>query len=287
MPTEFCPQCATPRTGSFRYCRSCKFDYDTSAAPTTPAWPSPPPPLTPPPPPIASAWASPAALSAAPAGRSRAERIVIALIILVVIGGAGYLYLRSQVSGILSEVGAAVGSPRLSATPRPTMAAVIVETSAPCGGDDLTAMLEALQAGLLRSDLDDHYTTLADAKADALKVPYKTLFRDAETYDGEALYLEGEVIQTLYDQPFGDYCPDLSPLLDGDATVLRVNVTKDDYGYWSDTVYVVYLGTKVRVIEDDIVAFVGQGIGLVTYESTLGGSVTIPSVLVGKLLAIR
>jgi hypothetical protein len=28
MPTEFCPRCASARTGSFRYCRNCAFDYE-------------------------------------------------------------------------------------------------------------------------------------------------------------------------------------------------------------------------------------------------------------------
>src|SRR3990172_5057684 len=32
MANEFCPQCGTARTGAFRFCRSCQFDFDTSAA---------------------------------------------------------------------------------------------------------------------------------------------------------------------------------------------------------------------------------------------------------------
>ncbi len=43
---EFCPRCGTQRTGAFRYCRSCQFDFDNTAAegapaqPTTPAQPA-------------------------------------------------------------------------------------------------------------------------------------------------------------------------------------------------------------------------------------------------------
>ena len=29
---EFCPRCGTQRTGAFRYCRSCQFDFDNTAA---------------------------------------------------------------------------------------------------------------------------------------------------------------------------------------------------------------------------------------------------------------
>jgi hypothetical protein len=36
MTIEYCPNCSTPRVGSFRYCRSCQFDFDSLAAsPTT------------------------------------------------------------------------------------------------------------------------------------------------------------------------------------------------------------------------------------------------------------
>ena len=31
MATEFCPGCRTARTGSFRYCRSCGFDFDATS----------------------------------------------------------------------------------------------------------------------------------------------------------------------------------------------------------------------------------------------------------------
>ncbi|MFZ5855109.1 MAG: hypothetical protein ACOYXS_11570 [Chloroflexota bacterium] len=37
MAAEFCPQCRTSRTGAFRYCRSCGFDYDAGEVLTRPA----------------------------------------------------------------------------------------------------------------------------------------------------------------------------------------------------------------------------------------------------------
>lgn len=38
MAAEFCPQCRTSRTGAFRYCRSCGFDFETGQ-PATPVAP--------------------------------------------------------------------------------------------------------------------------------------------------------------------------------------------------------------------------------------------------------
>ena len=39
----FCPQCGTPRVGAFRYCQSCRFDFDSApASVVAPAAPQPP-----------------------------------------------------------------------------------------------------------------------------------------------------------------------------------------------------------------------------------------------------
>ena len=46
MAVEFCPRCGTQRTGAFRYCRSCQFDFDAGPAlggPLPPPSPSVPP----------------------------------------------------------------------------------------------------------------------------------------------------------------------------------------------------------------------------------------------------
>jgi len=65
----------------------------------------------------------------------------------------------------------------------------------------------------------------------------------------------------------------------GDNIVYRINVTKSEFGY-DDTVYVTYKRGKdePRILEDDIVTFWGESKGLKSYQSTLGGQITIPQV---------
>lgn len=104
---------------------------------------------------------------------------------------------------------------------------------------------------------------------------YKELFRNSDDYLFEQIYYKGEVIQVL-----------------GDATdgwTLRVNVTKGRYGFWEDTVILYYTGTE-RFLEDDIVEFVASYTGPYTYESVMGGDITIPGFLLvqqGQLRLVR
>ncbi len=96
----------------------------------------------------------------------------------------------------------------------------------------------------------------------ATKVSYKELFRNSDKYLLEAIYFKGEVIQVL-DDGAGSY-------------TLRVNVTKGEYGWWEDTVLLLYEGDRVLV--DDLVDFVGISTGPYTYESVLGGDITVPAI---------
>lgn len=93
---------------------------------------------------------------------------------------------------------------------------------------------------------------------------YDTIARDPDEYMFTYGKYTGEVIQVIED---------------GDDYQLRVNVTKDKYGY-SDTIYVLYTlkDGESRILEDDIVTIYGINMGTVTYETVLGASVTIPCV---------
>lgn len=106
-------------------------------------------------------------------------------------------------------------------------------------------------------------------KESAQDISYEDLFRYAERHKGKRVYYRGKVIQVLESR--GDF-------------QLRVNVTSGDYGLWEDTVFLRYDDAPVRILEDDIVAFVGKMNGTVTYESVLGGEVTIPDITVLTLI---
>lgn len=168
-----------------------------------------------------------------------------------------------------------------TATPTPDPAAEEAQACSDVVGGDIEALSQNLRAVLLQGE-DAKHKTFASAKKAAKKPTFKTFFRNAETYDAETVYFKGEVVQALYDQPWGGACGEF----DGTATILRVSVTYSGYGFWKDPIYVVYLGSK-RVIEDDVVEMVGQGAGITSYESTLGGTITVPSMVVRKWMVIQ
>ncbi len=96
---------------------------------------------------------------------------------------------------------------------------------------------------------------------------YKTIFRYAEDYKGKDVKYTGKVVQVI----------------DGYiSTSYRVNVTKDKWGYYDDTIYVTFIDlddNTPRILEDDIITFYGTLSDLYTYETVMGASVTIPSVI--------
>ena len=106
--------------------------------------------------------------------------------------------------------------------------------------------------------------------AEVRRIPYDSLARDTEEYVLQLVYYEGQVIQVME--------------IEGFKVVLRVNVTKDEYGFWEDTVWVNYEGP--RVLEDDIVRIWARVMGRRTYTSIFGGEIVIPE-LTALLLEIE
>lgn len=95
---------------------------------------------------------------------------------------------------------------------------------------------------------------------------YKTIFRYVEEYKGKKVKYTGKVVQVIEGTSVTSY---------------RVNVTKDRWGYYDDTIYVTFMDldkTTPRILEDDIITFYGILGDLYTYETVMGASVTIPSV---------
>lgn len=98
-----------------------------------------------------------------------------------------------------------------------------------------------------------------DIRDTAVTVAYDDLFRNNEVHVGKIVYYRGEVVQALD--------------AGGDQFQLRVNLTEDSF-FWTDPVFVQYSGP--RILDDDIVEFVAEVVGLITYKAALGNEITIP-----------
>lgn len=97
-------------------------------------------------------------------------------------------------------------------------------------------------------------------------ITYDQLARTPDDYINEKVKFSGRVVQVLEG--------------DGDTTIrLAVN---DNY----DTILIgSYDSTIVssRVLEEDMITIMGTSAGLYSYESTMGGTITIPSVIIEKI----
>lgn len=107
--------------------------------------------------------------------------------------------------------------------------------------------------------------SMEEYKSSAEHIQYVELARNPDKYKTKRVVYTGKVIQTL----------EL-----GNNVVLRVAVTKGEYGLWSDMVYVNYRRSdgESRILEDDIITLWGTVKGLKTYESIFEVAVTIPEI---------
>ncbi|MGX7199191.1 hypothetical protein [Enterococcus nangangensis] len=112
----------------------------------------------------------------------------------------------------------------------------------------------------------------ADAKAEAEKndpatyntgITYDNLARTPDQYTGNKVTFQGKVIQVMEGDGYTQYR-------------LAVN---SDY----DTIALVEIASdklSTRVLENDIITIYGESMGNITYDSTLGGKITIPAISV-------
>ena len=96
-------------------------------------------------------------------------------------------------------------------------------------------------------------------------LPYDEMARNGDNHKGEKLQITGKVIQVIDTD-------------DGTAQ-LRV-ATRDGY----DDVYYIEIPASQwkthRLLEDDVITFYGNVYGLLSYDSTMGGKITIPAMTV-------
>ncbi|MBR6690093.1 MAG: DUF4190 domain-containing protein [Bacilli bacterium] len=128
----------------------------------------------------------------------------------------------------------------------------------------------------LEDELEKSYMNLLNTYKESCEnqykdIDYSKLSRNPDDYKYECIHFKGEVIQVLED-------------FDTNVAQLRVNTKLTDYEYIDnyyidDTIYVyVYdYDSNDRILEDDIINLYGISEGILTYESVLGSSISIPS----------
>ena len=97
-------------------------------------------------------------------------------------------------------------------------------------------------------------------------ITYSQLARNPDDYMYKKVKFKGKVIQVM----------------EGDGeTQIRLAVN----GSYDNIIYGIYKSDIVdsRVLEDDYITIYGNSAGLITYTSTMGGEITIPSVVITKI----
>lgn len=96
-------------------------------------------------------------------------------------------------------------------------------------------------------------------------LPYDEMARNGDNHKGEKLQINGKVIQVI----------------DSDKGTAQLRVaTRDGY----DDVYYIEIPASQwkthRLLEDDVITFYGKVYGLLSYDSTMGGKITVPAMTV-------
>lgn len=105
-----------------------------------------------------------------------------------------------------------------------------------------------------------------EAKGYETGITYDNIARNPDDYKGKKVKFTGKVIQVI----------------EGDVTIqIRLAVNED----YDQVVFCEYESSIVssRVLEDDVITIYGLSAGTVSYQSTLGGQITIPSILVERI----
>ncbi len=146
------------------------------------------------------------------------------------------------------------------------------------GGDEETSSTEATETEATYEEETTTEATTTEPTTEAVvdefskeedydSVSYDKLARNPDDYENSLVKGSGNVLQVL----------------DGDTEVdMRVGTSSDGY---DDVVYLIYDPSIVdsRILEDDQVTYYGRSLGLYTYESTMGGDITIPLIQVHKI----
>ncbi|MFS0863143.1 toxin regulator [Fredinandcohnia sp. 179-A 10B2 NHS] len=129
------------------------------------------------------------------------------------------------------------------------------------------AKKEAEEAAKAKAEAEEKAKAEAKAKQGyETGVTYDQLARTPDDYMFEKVKFKGKVVQVM----------------EGDGmTQIRLAVN-DNY----DTILFGEYDSSVvssRILEDDVITIYGTSTGLITYESTMGGNISIPGVLIEKI----
>ena len=105
-----------------------------------------------------------------------------------------------------------------------------------------------------------------EAKGYETGITYDNLARTPDDYKGKKVKFYGKVIQVIED----------------DSEIQIRLAVNDDY----DTILLGGYDSSIvssRVLEDDEITIYGTSIGLISYDSTMGGKITIPGVYIDKI----
>ena len=119
-----------------------------------------------------------------------------------------------------------------------------------------------------KAKLDEEAATKAAAEAKGYEtgITYDQLARTPDQFIGQKVKFYGKVIQVI----------------EGDSSVQIRLAVNDDY----DTVLLGEYATSTvasRVLEDDHIMIYGTSVGTISYQSTMGGKITIPGVYIEKI----
>ena len=131
-----------------------------------------------------------------------------------------------------------------------------------------TDLEESEETGELSDELNTFVNSnMEDVSMFRSDVSYDEIARHPNDYDGELLTFSGEVAQVIE----GGWTTELRIAVDGD---------------YDDIIYGIYDNRILdsRLLEDDKIQFYGESCGIISYQSTLGETISIPSMSIYKIL---
>jgi len=151
---------------------------------------------------------------------------------------------------------AEINARKIEAESKAAMESIAMESSKAAEEQAAQASREAKEASIAAEE----------AKGYETGITYDQLARTPDDYEGQKVKFSGKVIQVM----------------EGSGTVkIRLAVNKD----YDTVLYGEYKKDIIssRVLENDIITVYGTSTGLLSYKSTMGGTITIPSIKIDKI----